>query len=1216
MSKTLGLDLGTNSIGWAIVERDGISTSLIDKGVHIFQEGVNRVKGNEEPTVKTRTAARASRRHYFRRRLRKIELLKILVEQGWCPFLPPEELKAWKDTKKFPLNPEFLEWLRTDDNDGSNPYTDRHRCLNEALDLNARKDRYALGRALYHINQRRGFLSNRKDHGGSEDDGKVKTAIGDLDKEMKVAGYEYLGDYFFHLYGTGEHIRRRYTDRKEHYLKEFKAICSKQNLDQALVQRLYDAIFYQRPLKSQKGSVGKCPFEPGKSRCQISHPDFEEFRMLSFVNNIRIAKPGDVEMRPLSCEEKAIIIPLFYRKSKENFDFADISKKLAGKGQVPHFDNGRGDAVTDVFRFNFRDSTNVSGCPVTAQFISLFGDDWKNAICEQYLLAGEKSKTRIVDDVWHVLTDFDNDDKLLDWAMSKLQLNEEDAKSFVAIRMPQGYASLSLCAIRKILPWLKSGFRYDEAAMLANIKAVLPSNIRDDEDGLEKVLAAVIKDVTSYVPDAGIKNDSKIRKIEEDICNLGIYDINIDKLYHPSMIDVYPKARPNKDGKVLLGSPRTDSIRNPMAMRSLFRLRALVNELIEEGKIDRNTKINIELARNLNDYNTRRAIELLQRDNEKRRATYKKAISEYYAELGMNCEPSEDDLLKYELWEEQRHVCLYTGKQIPLSGFLGANPQFDIEHTVPRSRGGDDSKSNKTLCECRFNREVKKGRLPSELANWEEVLARLDETELETKIESLRKDISKSTRLSKAAVDKDSKDRAIQRRHIARMQLDYLADKVKRFKMRDVPEGFANRQGVDIGIIGRYARLYMQTVFDKVYTVKGETTAEFRKMWGLQDNYSKKERVNHTHHCIDAITIACIGKNEYDRWAQYKSDEELYSFGAGKRPEMPKPWRTFTEDVKSISDTLLVSHYTADNMLKQTKKVLRSRGVIQRNADGIPKYQKGDTARGSLHLQTFYGAIMKDDEVRYVVRKELASLAEKDIKNIVDDVVRAKVLAAVEQDGISALQGIIWMNEEKMIPIKKVRIFAPTVTNPLIVKQQRFVSDIAYKKNVYACNDSNYAIGIYEGMDAKGKFKRSFKLINNLEAASSINKEGNGLFKVSLDNGYRLLCVLKTGKMVIFYEDDKSEIFGASAEELSRRLYKLSGISISRIQQYEYGMMTFIHHKEARSSTDIKYRKGPWSSEDEYRAKIEINHNQLKALVEGYDFTMTGTGKVKFIMYD
>ena len=113
--------------------------------------------------------------------------------------------------------------------------------------------------------------------------------------------------------------------------------------------------------------------------------------------------------------------------------------------------------------------------------------------------------------------------------------------------------------------------------------------------------------------------------------------------------------------------------------------------------------------------------------------------------------------------------------------------------------------------------------------------------------------------------------------------------------MTEVPEGFSNRQGVDIGIIGKYARHYLKTVFDRIYTVKGSTTAAFRKMWGLQEEYTRKERVNHVHHCIDAITIACIGRKEYDRWAQYAAEEEQYDYGESAKPRFEKPWPTFTE---------------------------------------------------------------------------------------------------------------------------------------------------------------------------------------------------------------------------------------------------------------------------------------------------------------------------------
>lgn len=87
-----------------------------------------------------------------------------------------------------------------------------------------------------------------------------------------------------------------------------------------------------------------------------------------------------------------------------------------------------------------------------------------------------------------------------------------------------------------------------------------------------------------------------------------------------------------------------------------------------------------------------------------------------------NIEPTENEILKYQLWEEQNHQCLYTGKMISVADFIGANPKFDIEHTLPRAAGGDDSQVNKTLCDSRFNREVKKAHLPSELANHAEIL--------------------------------------------------------------------------------------------------------------------------------------------------------------------------------------------------------------------------------------------------------------------------------------------------------------------------------------------------------------------------------------------------------------------------------------------------------------------------------------------------------------
>lgn len=124
-----------------------------------------------------------------------------------------------------------------------------------------------------------------------------------------------------------------------------------------------------------------------------------------------------------------------------------------------------------------------------------------------------------------------------------------------------------------------------------------------------------------------------------------------------------------------------------------------------------------------------------------------------------------------------------------------------------------------------------------------------------------------------------------------------------------------------------------------------------------------------------------------------------------------------------------------DNAGKASKKKLRVRGRIQRNAEGRALYATGDCARLSLHQQTFYGAIKQDDEIRYVVRKPLDSLEKKDIEKIVDPEVRQKVKEAVDAKGMKdAVADGIWMNEEKRIPIKKVRIYT-SIANPLRLKR-------------------------------------------------------------------------------------------------------------------------------------------------------------------------------------
>lgn len=494
MTKILGIDTGTNSLGWAIVEKTADNYNLLDKGVNTFQEGVKLEKGIKESSkAAERTEHRATRVRYYRIKLRKIRLLRILSDNHLCPPLSQEELSTWRLKKVYPKNELFMQWQRTDDDTEKTPYAYRHKCLHEKLDLSDITDRYILGRAFYHIIQRRGFLNNRKDQGG-EDSGKVKEGISTLTQEMNEAGYEYLGDYFYARYNKGEKIRKHYTARNEHFLTEFKAICEKQELEKELgsdvVHNIEKAIFDQRPLKSQKGQVGKCVFEKNKTKCSSSHPMYEEFRMLTFINNIKVKTPNDDALRPLNMEERESIMPLFFRKSKKQFDFEDIAKKLAPK-KMYGFYKKEEDAEMP-YLFNYPMDTSVSGCPVTAALKDVFGDNWIDAICETYTLGEGKSRFDIVNDVWHALYFYSDKDKLAEFAINRLQLSENEAKRFSEISLPSDYASLSLKAICKILPYLRRGLIYSHAVFWGNLCEVMPKY----EWSIKEMREAIIDNIT------------------------------------------------------------------------------------------------------------------------------------------------------------------------------------------------------------------------------------------------------------------------------------------------------------------------------------------------------------------------------------------------------------------------------------------------------------------------------------------------------------------------------------------------------------------------------------------------------------------------------------------------------------------------------------------------------------------------------------------------
>jgi CRISPR-associated endonuclease Csn1 len=430
--------------------------------------------------------------------------------------------------------------------------------------------------------------------------------------------------------------------------------------------------------------------------------------------------------------------------------------------------------------------------------------------------------------------------------------------------------------------------------------------------------------------------------------------------------------------------------------------------------------------------------------------------------------------------------------------------------------------------------------------------------------------------------------------------------------MEEVPEGFARRQGAGIGLVGKYAGLYLKSLFHKaddrnksnVRVVKGFTTAEYRKMWGIQDEYEKKSRDNHVHHCIDAITIACIDPGEYNATARYYQQLEAYERENAPKPSFPKPWSTFTEDVKVIAQEMLVVHNTPDNMPKYARKFVHT-------SNGR-KLAIGDSARGSLHNDTYYGAIERDGEIRYVVRKELSSLKENDVENIVDEAVKEKVKETIAKKGFKeAMSGDVFMNEEKGIKIKKVRCFTPSVTNPLHIRTHRDVSRKEYKRQFHVTLDGNYCMAIYEG-EVKGKTKRTYEIVNMIDAASYYKKSA-GLTKQypiapESKNGLKFRCTVRTGTQIILLQSDDEQVNLADKEDLARRFYFVA------VMQKD-GRIVLRYNQEARDATTLKKERksGAFRVGEQYRSEIMLSLSDFHALVEGVDFKINVIGEIEIL---
>ncbi|MDF3131119.1 HNH endonuclease domain-containing protein [Kiritimatiellaeota bacterium B1221] len=1267
--KTLGLDLGTNSVGWSVVD-PSLQKPLIAKGVQVFSKGVGEGKTGEFSLASERTGYRSARRIKQRRKWRKQATLGVLAKNGFCPGLTQDDIDQWRYEKKYPTSDEFKTWQRIWEKDEkgrpATPYYYRWLVASKTLDLSLEKNRYRLGRALYHLAQRRGYKSNRLS--GDEKDGVVNKAIAE---KKEARGGRTLGQYYYEECVGKTTVRGEghYTGRSD-YEEEFEQICRVQKLSPELMEELKNAIFFQRPLKSQKGTVGPCLLEPKKRRAPVSHPVYERFCAVQFVNNIRMRPQGESEYRNLTEEERETVLAWMATRSKVE-KFEALARQITPKRSKRTFGEKRHHMDVQTWGFTYRKDAGVPASPTTARFIKLFGVNYADELKRRYVKAGAKSGDEVVTDIWHAIFSFPDHENLEEFARTQLGIDDEDDLELFTRPLNQGYGTISINAIRKILVWLEQGLIYSHAVFMANMPSLFKKNGMRWEEVAKDVVTKVGQILSTHRQDVAVERsvNSAIKRLREyDISDFemhmvagrnrrevekdcegslrasvggrtwndfseekqtelisrvvtllreryvpkpaeasfkpvlslqqrisemlkedyGLREEDVEKLYHPSATETYLKTKDE------LGSPRIPSIRNPVFMRTMYRLKAVLNELISQGVIDSETVVQVEMARDLNNANDRAAIERYQREREKQRKGYAAKIEE----LGFTA--SQTNILKYQLWVEQEERCLYTDMQISVTEFLGENPVYDIEHTVPQSRRFDNSQTNVTLCDRKYNRDVKRNRIPQELEKREEILDRARKV-WEPKITLLEVKYAKDKAACKAAADKLSKDSARQRLLYDRMELKYWQNKLRSFEITEVPEGFMNSQLVDTRIITKYAVLYLKSYFERVYSMKASALSALRNIWGLNE----KLRDQHVHHCIDATIVASVRPSFYRDLAEFYHKYERYEQGNGKHPHPPEPWSGFAAYLNDqLAKDVLVVHHHKDNLLKQTFEKIRKNGDVH--------LVQGDTVRGSLHKDTYYGKILRPPEkgdkghgpLVCVVRRKLDGNF-KDFDQIVDPVIRECVKNQKEK---LKTGDTIWFDEERQVPIKKVRVKVSAKPDSVIsIKSHRDSSRSLHKRSLFVVNDENYMVALYRDTNANGR-SPAWRKISNLQAVEAWkNNTWQEILPEIDENGRRKISVLKKEMQIILCKTKDEDVKNLSKPELLLRLY--------RVKKLEGPRTIIRHHLEARAPKALPrcVSKFPWEKTDKPLGLLNLGTNLLNIKIEGQDFKISDTGEINWM---
>lgn len=1032
-----------------------------------------------------------------------------------------------------------------------------------------------------------------------------------------------------------------------------------------------DIIFYQRPLKSQKSSIGNCSFEYRKYKIngeekteylkaiQKSHPLYQEFRLWQWIYNLSIYKKDDENnvtsefLNNVEAHEKL-------------FDFLNGRKEIEQKPLIKYFIEQKGlkgktlNAEVEKYRWNFVEDKKYP-CNETRTLIATRLGKVEN-VPNDFLTSETEQQ------LWHIIysvTDKIEYEKALKTYAEKhgLHVNSffDNFKNFPPFKSE--YGSYSAKALNKLLPLMRIGKFWNDTEITDEVKDRVNSI-------LERLQAINFneKEIENVADDDIQKQVLKSFLKQKDFTKgLQLYQASYLVYGRHSEATEARKWNSVSDLEKYIKEFKQHSLRNPIVEQVITETLRVVKDIWQQygnGNKDFFDEIHIELGREMkNTSKDRKRMTKQITENENTNLRIKALLAELKNDTSIeNVRPYspmqqeilkiyedgilssdieiDDDILKisktaqpkitelrrYKLWLEQKYRSPYTGEMIPLNKLFTS--QYEIEHIIPQSRYSDDSFNNKVICESAVNK-LKDNQLGLEFIknhNGEIVETGFGKT-------------------VKVFTEDEYKD-------FVKHHYEKNRSKRNKLLMEEIPEKMIERQINDTRYISKFVSSVLSNIVrsDKdddgvnsqnLIPGNGKITAMLKQDWGLNDiwndlilprfermnqltnstiftayneKYQKylptvpldlsknfqKKRIDHRHHSLDALIIACATRNHVNylnnRYAldKKKNEEEKQKFrfdlranlcdkkydgdsGESYRWIFKKPWDNFAVDARNALETIIVSFKqnlrVINNASNKYESYKDENGNLRIGKDGKPikdivTQSKGDNwaIRKSMHKETVSGKVelkrikVPNGKILTATRKSIDTTFDlKTIKSITDTGIQ-KILTnylsskASNSELAFSPEGIEDMNKniEKYNdgishqPIHKVRIFE--------LGSKFSLGETRTKKNKYveAAKGTNLFFAVYENEDGNRNYETIplNEVIEHQKWRATLSKEERQsipLIPVKVEKGKFIFSLSPNDLVYVPNEEElinQSMIdFSSLSKEQRKRIYNVNDFS-------------------------------------------------------------------------